>query len=151
MASDPISILEKLYCAYEHELGDAVEPYVRSHFTNRMAIERQVYSAKMYSKYISGRVLDWGCRHAPDSCILRSMFGSQVDIYGCDTYFSDGYGVFHNYSELKFTLLNHPYKLLYEDNFFDSVISSGVLEHVANDYESIKEVYRILKPGGQRL
>ncbi len=28
------------------------------------------------------------------------------------------------------------------------MLSSGVLEHVANEYESVKEVWRVLKPGG---
>jgi ubiquinone/menaquinone biosynthesis C-methylase UbiE len=38
--------------------------------------------------------------------------------------------------------------LPYENNSFDTVIGSGVLEHVPNDSESLKELYRIIRPGG---
>ena len=34
---------------------------------------------------------------------------------------------------------------------FDRVIGSGVLEHVAMDYESLKEIYRVLKPDGRLI
>ena len=35
-----------------------------------------------------------------------------------------------------------------ETGSFDFVLSNGVLEHVANEYESMKEIYRVLKTGG---
>lgn len=35
----------------------------------------------------------------------------------------------------------------YEDNTFDLIISSHVLEHVPDDYRAIREFHRILKPG----
>jgi SAM-dependent methyltransferase len=38
--------------------------------------------------------------------------------------------------------------LPFKDASFNVVISSGVLEHVANDFESLKEINRILKEGG---
>ena len=38
----------------------------------------------------------------------------------------------------------------YPDNFFDSVISISVIEHIENDGDTaaIKEIWRVLKPGG---
>jgi len=36
----------------------------------------------------------------------------------------------------------------FQDNVFDAVICSHVLEHVLNDTNAIKEFYRVLKPGG---
>ena len=39
-------------------------------------------------------------------------------------------------------------KLPYDDNSFEAVLSMGVLEHVEDEEKPIKEVYRILKPGG---
>lgn len=35
-----------------------------------------------------------------------------------------------------------------EDARFDAVVLLNVLEHIENDFEAIKQVYRILKPGG---
>ncbi len=36
----------------------------------------------------------------------------------------------------------------FEDNMFDYVISSEVIEHTPEPYKAIKEIYRVLKPGG---
>jgi ubiquinone/menaquinone biosynthesis C-methylase UbiE len=38
--------------------------------------------------------------------------------------------------------------LPYEDNFFDKIISLGVIEHFHDPKSSINEMYRTLKPGG---
>lgn len=37
---------------------------------------------------------------------------------------------------------------IYEDNRFDVFVCSHVLEHVTDDVKAMKELYRILKPGG---
>ena len=37
---------------------------------------------------------------------------------------------------------------IFEDNFFDVIISSSVFEHVHNFDQALKEMYRVLKPGG---
>jgi SAM-dependent methyltransferase len=44
--------------------------------------------------------------------------------------------------------LKDTVKLPFEPESFDIVLSMGVLEHVANDLESLREIHRILKPGG---
>jgi ubiquinone/menaquinone biosynthesis C-methylase UbiE len=40
------------------------------------------------------------------------------------------------------------YALPYPDNAFDGVILSEILEHIDRDVDGLKEVYRVLKPGG---
>ena len=39
----------------------------------------------------------------------------------------------------------------YEDNTFDLIISSHVLEHVPDDFLALKEFYRVLKPNGKAV
>lgn len=41
--------------------------------------------------------------------------------------------------------------LSFEDNQFDFVFSSGVLEHVGNPQSAVFEILRVLKPGGVAL
>jgi len=36
----------------------------------------------------------------------------------------------------------------FEDNFFDFILCNHVLEHISDDTKAIRELYRILKPGG---
>jgi SAM-dependent methyltransferase len=40
------------------------------------------------------------------------------------------------------------YQLPYPNNTFDGVILSEVLEHIDRDVDGLKEIYRVLKPGG---
>lgn len=40
------------------------------------------------------------------------------------------------------------YKIPYEDKFFNMVVSFQVIEHVEDDMEFVKEIYRVLKEGG---
>lgn len=40
-------------------------------------------------------------------------------------------------------------QLPFEDNTFDYVISSDVIEHTTNPYDATKELIRVLKPGGK--
>lgn len=47
-------------------------------------------------------------------------------------------------ADLHFDIMNIPLN----DNSFDVVICNHVLEHVPNDIDAMKEIYRILKPGG---
>lgn len=36
----------------------------------------------------------------------------------------------------------------YPDNYFDYIVSDGVIHHTPNTEKSVKEFYRVLKPGG---
>ncbi len=42
-------------------------------------------------------------------------------------------------------------KLPYKKNYFDAVIASEILEHVEHDGAALKEIYRVIKPGGMAL
>lgn len=41
--------------------------------------------------------------------------------------------------------------LPFADNFFDRIIASEILEHIANDQRALEELYRVLKPGGKLI
>lgn len=50
--------------------------------------------------------------------------------------------------ESKFIQTNIP-PLPFEDNIFDSVVSFQVIEHIKEDATYLKEIHRVLKPGGK--
>lgn len=94
----------------------------------------------------SGNVLELGCGAGQ---FIRAIKNKRPDIncYGCDiskTAIEEankiGGGIKYDVSEEN--------NLPYEDNFFDSVLIFDVLEHVENPDIILKEVNRILKPGG---
>ncbi len=136
----------KLYSVQSQIKKDA---YLHAHSRNRAVIRRQISIFERCQNFLQNAhaVLDWGCRHAADACLVRMLLGPKVELHGCDVE-DAGYETFFGFAQLKYAQLTHPYLLPYEDNTFDAVIGSGVLEHVPNDSESLKELYRIIKPGG---
>jgi SAM-dependent methyltransferase len=102
----------------------------------------------MFAPYVRGKVLEWGCQHGLDSCVFRMRFGRSVQLFSCDVFEDSVFKPFHEFSGTAYSRIRHPFKLDYSDSYFDVVLSNGVLEHVPDDLASIKEVHRILKPGG---
>ena len=140
-------LLERLY--REQQALDPDDDYL-AHHGSRTFIANQIRTFHWYRPYLpaAGAVLDWGCNHAPDSCLLRAWFGDQLDLCGCD--FIDGarYPVFHDFARFSYARLADEVRLPYPSNFFDAALGSGVLEHAAMDYESLTELRRVIKPGG---
>ena len=149
--------MKELISNYEAELSrlyalqDQIspDPYLHAHSRNSAVIRRQVSIFERCQDALKDAhtILDWGCRHAADACLVRMLRGPDVELHGCDIDQAE-YPTFFEYAGLKYTQLTHPYSLPYETNTFDAVIGSGVLEHVPNDSESLKELYRIIRPGG---
>lgn len=158
--SDQKAIDEQHLCTllkslFEKQLRISPNDYIRYHSSDQ-AIASHARSFLRYREFLpeSGRILDWGCQHAPDSCMIRAAFGAKLSLVGCD--FPEGlpvdrYPAFWDYCGMEFVPLSDHAALPFDNNSFDRVIGSGVLEHVAMDYESLKEIYRILKPDGRLI
>lgn len=94
-------------------------------------------------------VLDWGCRHGVFGWLARRDRGGSLGLWGCDICPPEQYAHFHAASGLQYHALTHAWQLPYADASFDVVLAGGTLEHVANDGESLTELWRVLKPGGR--
>lgn len=95
-------------------------------------------------------VLDWGTGKGNVTYLLKRFgFGRVVscDIESSSDTFDANALIIKNL-ELDIIPLRHESNLPFEDDSFDVVVSYGVLEHVPNDLESLKEIRRILKPNG---
>jgi SAM-dependent methyltransferase len=123
--------------------------YLEEHSRPR-CVENQVRTFRWYQPFLPERgvLLDWGCQHAPDSCLLRSEYGDRLELHACDFIPPNHYSAFAECANARYTALDDIVRLPYGSKTFDVVIASGVLEHVAMDYESLKEIHRILKPDG---
>ena len=79
--------------------------YLREHADPRV-IATQV---KVFNWYVpllgdclapNARVMDWGCRHAPDTCLLRASFGHSHCLSATDLEPPGRFSVFHQYAGL---------------------------------------------------
>lgn len=138
---------QKRYAA-DHPAVGAYMDYLESHFGLGITVRRHLRVLDLIQKHIRGRVLEWGCHHALDSCVYRMRLGSAVELHGCDVVAEDAYRPFHQDCGLSYTRLHHPWQLPYPDAHFDVVTSNGVLEHVPDDAASLREIARILRPAG---
>jgi SAM-dependent methyltransferase len=147
--ADQTNLLTRLY-AEQAEIRPDV--YLHAHSRNQAVIQRQVQIFNHCAKYFDSAnvVLDWGCRQGADACLMRMYLGDQVQVHGCDVD-PPNYEAFFSFSRIEYRLLRHPYLLPYEDNTFDVVMGSGVLEHVPIDIESLKELYRVIRPQGRLI
>lgn len=107
-------------------------------FFIRRAIWREV---KHLAPHLKGHLLDFGC----GSKAYRSLFG--VDQYtGLDVE-QEG----HSHEQEDVDVLYDGRDIPFPEGHFDSCFSSEVFEHVFDLPHSIREIYRVLKPGGSGL
>lgn len=141
---DPFALLDGLYRQQRALDGDPV--YIAQHSAEG-SIRRQLAVFERYAPLVDAGsvVLDWGCRHAPDSCLLRDRFGADIELHGCDFFPAGSFPPFHDHAGLEYRVLEDSRTLPYDDEAFDVVIGSGVIEHTANDSVALRELHRVMR------
>ena len=114
------------------------------HVASELGVKRYIKNADRIKRYLpKGRVLDWGCGLGQMTYLLKNR-GFEVTSYDVDC----GGRAFLQRIGQPLILAADPVKLPFPDSSFDAVLSSGVLEHVAEPLASLKEVSRVLKDQG---
>lgn len=94
------------------------------------------------------KILDVGCGDGYYLYLLDNL-GLQLRLTGTDF---DAAGLKNARKNLRKTIplvqADLMKKLPFKDNTFDKIVMSEVAEHLPNDVKGLKEVYRVLKPGG---
>lgn len=112
-------------------------------FNIRMVFDLQlltiVRSAKKALPFYKGEVLDIGCGASPYNYLLNK---SQTTYYGIDIVDANKFD-YKNSKVIPFNGEDIPF----EDNKFDAIICTEVLEHVANYQKLTDEIYRVMKDG----
>jgi SAM-dependent methyltransferase len=145
--SDPRALLTELYA---EEMREGMPDWYLRDQATAVGIRRRIAAFDHARPYLprSGAVLDWGCYHAADACLMRAALGDGVELHGCDFAEPGSFPAFQKYAALDYRRLTSPYELPYDDESFDAVLGSGVLEHTANDSRSLTELHRVIREGG---
>lgn len=130
-------IMHYYYAIKKHE--EEFNPKLLGLFTNPNFFSRKdLYNVmKQNSSYITGKCMDFGCGTKPYRKLFKVEDYVGVEI---ETEHKDNDIVYYDGQTIPF-----------EDNLFDSIISSEVFEHVINIEDIVKELYRVLKKGGYML
>jgi 2-polyprenyl-3-methyl-5-hydroxy-6-metoxy-1,4-benzoquinol methylase len=98
------------------------------------------------------KVLDWGAGKGHISYLFKKQ---NFDLKSCDVYDTEAHDSTFGQDtpiiekcNIQIDPLTHPFKLPYDNESFDVVLSFGVLEHVPNHEESIREISRVLRKDG---
>ncbi len=112
----------------------------------------KTFSEPYFSKKINDlQILDWGCGKGHASYFLSKLGAKPIS---CDVKSNSADSTFNQETpiirknNISVEPLTHEYQLPFENESMNIVLSFGVLEHVPNDFESLKEINRILKPKG---
>jgi ubiquinone/menaquinone biosynthesis C-methylase UbiE len=106
--------------------------------------EEHLQRYKHALKRVRGRVLDLGCGTGYGS---KMLYDANNNVYGIDV----------SQSAINYAKSNYPgpeyiccsaEKLPFEDGYFDAITAFEVIEHVSNPYDTLSEIYRVLKRGG---
>lgn len=91
---------------------------------------------------VEGNVLDFGCGSKP----YESVFTRATNYVGVDIEVSG-----HGHQNSRVDVFYDGKSLPFPDGHFDAVVSFEVFEHVFNLEEVLREIRRVLKPGGKLL
>jgi 2-polyprenyl-3-methyl-5-hydroxy-6-metoxy-1,4-benzoquinol methylase len=95
-------------------------------------------------------VLDWGCGwgQVSDRLLRRGVAVTAFDYRPAEP---EGRAPLERFPEIICVHSPESVALPFDDQSFELVLSCGVLEHVSNPIGSLREIHRILQPGGSFL
>lgn len=126
----------KEYISESMFLTKPLSIFINPCFIIRNGIFRLV---RHHSSDIRGKILDVGCGSKP----YETLFSNCQSYIGVDIEDSG-----HDHVNSKVDFFYDGKLLPFDDSCFDAVVCFEVFEHVFNADDFIKDIYRVLKPGG---
>lgn len=100
-----------------------------------------------FKKLKGKKILDVG---GGRGTISKVLFDAGADVYAIDLSRTSVNYVKKNYPEIK-AKVGNALNIDFPDNYFDIVLSIGVLHHTPDTYKGFKECVRVTKPNGQLI
>jgi 2-polyprenyl-3-methyl-5-hydroxy-6-metoxy-1,4-benzoquinol methylase len=112
-------------------------------------IHQRLFKAYVVAKdYVKGDVLEVGCGEGRGVSTLMQHATSFTAVDKINEVIVD---LQQKHPQGKFISMNIPPLGGLKDNTYDSIVSFQVIEHIENDFLYLKEIHRVLKPGGIAL
>ncbi len=116
--------------------------------SENVIFQRHMIAYKEASKLISGTVLEIGCGEGYGISELVEFSKKYIGVDKFDTYISED---IKKNNDIVFHKMEIPPLLNIEANSIDFVVTFQVIEHIQDDHYFLKEIFRVLKPGGKLL
>jgi ubiquinone/menaquinone biosynthesis C-methylase UbiE len=98
--------------------------------------------------YVKGDLLEIGCGEGRGIELLSPLVNSYTAI---DKISEIEDGIRQKYPKIQFLNMNVPPFTGVADNSFDTIVTFQVIEHIQEDKEFLKEIYRVLRSGGRAI
>jgi len=115
--------------------------------SENVIFQRHLIAYKEAAKLISGTVLEVGSGEGYGIIELASKADKYIAI---DKYDSPIVDDLKEQNKVEFHKMNVP-PLRFDDNSVDYVVTFQVIEHIQDDEKFVKEIHRVLKPGGKLI
>ena len=116
--------------------------------SENVIFQRHMIAYKEASKLISGTVLEIGCGEGYGISELVQFSEKYIGVDKFDTYISED---IKKQNDIVFHKMEIPPLLNIEANSIDFVVTFQVIEHIQDDNYFLREIFRVLKPGGKLL
>ena len=116
--------------------------------SENVIFQRHMIAYKEASKLISGTVLEIGCGEGYGISELVQFSKKYIGVDKFDTYISED---IKKQNDIVFHKMEIPPLLNIEANSIDFVVTFQVIEHIQDDNYFLREIFRVLKPGGKLL
>jgi len=117
--------------------------------TSDNPIHQRLFKAYVVAEsFIQGEVLEIGCGEGRGVSVLMKKAKSYTAVDKLRAVMDE---LQKKYPDGRFVSMNIPPLTSLPDNTYDVVVSFQVIEHIQNDLLFLKEIHRVLKPGGTAL
>lgn len=131
---------------WSDEMSEFLEESSKNHFIDIYNRKIALDSIKDKLEQNECNYLDIGCSSGYMLELVHRKYPG-VNVFGAD-YFSNGLIHCHNRLPDIPLFQTDIVNCKFRDNLFDAVTSLNVLEHIQEDYKALRQIFRILKPGG---
>ena len=116
--------------------------------SENVIFQRHLIAYKEASKLVSGKILEIG---SGEGYGIHELAPKSEIYIAVDKYDSPISEELQTNNKITFLQMNIPPLKGIEDNSIDFVVSFQVIEHIKDDKKFVKEIFRVLKPGGKLI